>query len=314
MQNYALRRALLSVPVVLGAMTATFFLLHLIPGDPALFIAGEHAPQAIVDQIREHLGLKLPLPMQYWRFMTGVLFRGDFGTSLVTGTPVVDQIARALPNTVVLAVVAVGWSVALGIVLGSVAAVARGTLVDRAVMSFAVFGVSFPGFSIALLLLFALAFTTGWFPLGGRGPNFYSWQGLRYLILPALALGFEMLAPVARMTRTSLLETLGTEYVRTARAKGLPRVTVVLKHALRPGLLPVLTLIGIIFAQLLSGAVVVETIFAWPGLGRLVVASILVKDMPLIQGVLMVKATFAVGMNLIVDLAYAVVDPRVRYS
>jgi peptide/nickel transport system permease protein len=314
MRAYALRRMLLSIPVVLGAMTATFFLLHLIPGDPALFIAGEHAPQSVVDQIRANLGLNLPLPVQYWRFMTGVLFHGDFGTSLVTGTPVVDQIARALPNTVVLALVAVGWSVALGIVLGSVAAVARGTFADRAVMSFAVFGVSFPGFSIALLLLFALAFKLGWFPLGGRGPNFYSWEGLRFLFLPALALGFEMLAPVARMTRTSLLETLGTDYVRTARAKGLPRVAVVLKHALRPGLLPVLTLIGIVFAQLLSGAVVVETVFAWPGVGRLVVASILVKDMPLIQGVLMVKAAFAVGMNLLVDLAYGVVDPRVRYS
>jgi ABC-type dipeptide/oligopeptide/nickel transport system permease component len=204
--------------------------------------------------------------------------------------------------------------VVLGIALGTVAAAARGTLVDRAVMSFAVFGVSFPGFSIALVLLFVLAFKAGWFPLGGRGPNFSSWQGLRYLVLPALALGFEMLAPIARMTRTSLLETLGTDYVRTARAKGLPRAAVVLKHALRPGLLPVLTLFGVVFAQLLSGAVVVETIFAWPGLGRLVVAAILVKDMPLIQGVLMVKAVFAVGMNLLVDLGYAVVDPRVRYS
>ncbi|HET7263887.1 MAG TPA: ABC transporter permease [bacterium] len=314
MRSYALRRTLISVPVILGAMTAAFFLLHLIPGDPALFIAGEHAPRRIVDQIRENLGLNLPLPIQYWRFLSGVLFHADFGTSIVTGTPVFGQLARALPNTVILAVAAVAWSTALGVALGTVAAAARGTYVDRAVMSAAVLGVSFPGFSIALLVLFVLAFKAGWFPLGGRGPNFTSWQGLRYLVLPALALGFEMLAPVARMTRTSLLETLGTDYVRTARAKGLPRLTVVIKHALRPGLLPVLTLFGVVFAQLLSGAVVVETIFAWPGLGRLVVAAILVKDMPLIQGVLMVKAAFAVGMNLLVDLGYAVVDPRVRYS
>ena len=314
MRSYALRRTLISVPVILGAMTAAFLLLHLIPGDPALFIAGEHAPRRIVDQIRENLGLNLPLPIQYWRFLSGVLFHADFGTSVVTGTPVFGQLARALPNTVILAVAAVAWSTALGVALGTVAAAARGTYVDRAVMSAAVLGVSFPGFSIALLVLFVLAFKAGWFPLGGRGPNFTSWQGLRYLVLPALALGFEMLAPVARMTRTSLLETLGTDYVRTARAKGLPRLTVVIKHALRPGLLPVLTLFGVVFAQLLSGAVVVETIFAWPGLGRLVVAAILVKDMPLIQGVLMVKAAFAVGMNLLVDLGYAVVDPRVRYS
>lgn len=314
MRSYALRRTLISVPVILGAMTAAFFLLHLIPGDPALFIAGEHAPRRIVDQIRENLGLNLPLPIQYWRFLSGVLFHADFGTSIVTGTPVFGQLARALPNTVILAVAAVAWSTALGVALGTVAAAARGTYVDRAVMSAAVLGVSFPGFSIALLVLFVLAFKAGWFPLGGRGPNFTSWQGLRYLVLPALALGFEMLAPVARMTRTSLLETLGTDYVRTARAKGLPRLTVVIKHGLRPGLLPVLTLFGVVFAQLLSGAVVVETIFAWPGLGRLVVAAILVKDMPLIQGVLMVKAAFAVGMNLLVDLGYAVVDPRVRYS
>jgi glutathione transport system permease protein len=304
----------MSIPVVLGAMTLVFFLVYLIPGDPALFIAGEHAPEPVVKQIRINLGLNLPIPVQYWRFMTGVLLHGNFGTSLVTGTPVVRELSRALPNTLFLTLVAVAWSVALGIACGAAAAVRRGSVADRAVMSLAVFGVSFPGFSIALLLLFGLAFELGWFPLGGRGPNFYSWQGLRYLVLPALALGFDMLAPVARMTRASLLDTLSTDYVRTARAKGVPARRVVLKHALRPGLLPVITLIGVVFAQLLSGAVVVETIFAWPGIGRLVVASILVKDMPLIQGVLMVKATFAVGMNLLVDLAYGIIDPRVRYT
>jgi ABC-type dipeptide/oligopeptide/nickel transport system permease component len=260
------------------------------------------------------MGLDRPLPEQYLRFMGRLVTQGEFGESVVTGTTVAHELRRAIPNTVILTVVAVVWSALLGVFVGVAAALRRGSVLDRALTSVATFGVSFPSFAVALGLLFWLAFRWDLFPLGGRGPNFHSWEGLRYLILPAIALGFDMLAQVARITRTSILETLSTDYVRTARAKGLATRGVVFKHALRPALLPVLTLMGLNFARLLSGAVVVETVFSWPGMGRLVVASILVKDMPMIQGVLFVKALLTVSLNLGVDVAYGVLDPRVKYA
>lgn len=313
MLRFAIWRIALMIPVVLGAMTLVFLLVHLIPGDPALFIAGESAPQQVVDQIRARLGLDQPLVVQYGRYMLGLL-RGNFGDSVVTGTPVARELRRAFPNTLVLTAAAVLWSVALGVLLGMAAAKYRGSWLDRGIVSLAVFGVSFPGFFISLMILYFLAYKLGWFPLGGRGPTLLGFEGLHYLLLPALAAGFSMLAQVARMTRTSILETLTTDYIRTAKAKGLAEWRVVMKHALQPALLPVITLVGVASARLLSGAVVVETVFAWPGIGRLVVASILVKDMPMIQGILLLKALITVGLNLVVDLSYGVVDPRVRYA
>lgn len=313
MLRFAAWRLVLMLPVILGAITVTFFLVHLIPGDAAIFIAGENAPQTVVEQIRAKMGLDQPIHVQYWRYLTR-LVHGDFGDSVVTGNTVARELRRAFPNTLALTMTALVWSVVLGILLGVVAAQYRGSILDRAVVSVAVFGVSFPGFFIALVLLYLLAFRLGWFPLGGRGTVLLDLEGLRYLILPSLAAGFNMLALVARMTRTSVLETLTTDYVRTAKAKGLVQRRVVMRHALPPALLPVITLVGIGFARLLSGAIVVETVFAWPGIGRLVVASILVKDMPMIQGVLLLKATIVATLNLIVDVAYGLIDPRVRYA
>jgi glutathione transport system permease protein len=313
MLRFAAWRLVLMLPVILGAITVTFFLVHLIPGDAAIFIAGENAPQTVVEQIRAKMGLDQPIHVQYWRYLTRLL-RGDFGDSVVTGNTVARELRRAFPNTLALTMTALVWSVVLGILLGVVAAQYRGSILDRAVVSVAVFGVSFPGFFIALVLLYLLAFRLGWFPLGGRGTVLLDLEGLRYLILPSLAAGFNMLALVARMTRTSVLETLTTDYVRTAKAKGLVQRRVVMRHALPPALLPVITLVGIGFARLLSGAIVVETVFAWPGIGRLVVASILVKDMPMIQGVLLLKATIVATLNLVVDVAYGLIDPRVRYA
>jgi ABC-type dipeptide/oligopeptide/nickel transport system permease component len=312
--RYVAVRIALVVPVVLGAATAVFLLIHLIPGDAAVFIAGENASAEVVGQIRAKLGLDQPLVTQYARYMGRLVFHGDLGESLITGTSVAAELRRAFPNTVVLTLVAIAWSTGVGILLGVIAASHRGSIVDRAVMSLAVFGVAFPGFAIALGILYVLAFRLDWFPLGGVGADFWSVEGLRYLALPALAVGFDTLAQVTRMVRTVVLETLTTEYVRTARAKGLGEWRVVLKHAVRPGLVPVITLVGVGFARLLSGTVVVETVFAWPGIGRLVVASILVKDLPMIQGVLLLKAGLAVGMNLIVDVSSALVDPRVRQA
>jgi ABC-type dipeptide/oligopeptide/nickel transport system permease component len=313
MLRFVVWRLVLMVPVIVGAITLTFLLVHLIPGDAAVFIAGENAPQAVVEQIRAKMGLDQPFLVQYWRYLKGLL-HGDFGDSVVTGNAVARELRRAFPNTLALTLTALLWSVVLGILLGLVAAQYRGSMIDRAVVSTAVFGVSFPGFFIALVLLYLLAFRLELFPLGGRGAVLLDLEGLRYLVLPSLAAGFNMLALVARMTRTSVLETLTTDYVRTARAKGLVQHRVVTRHALPPALLPVITLVGIGFARLLSGAVVVETVFAWPGIGRLVVASILVKDMPMIQGVLLLKATIVASLNLVVDVAYGLIDPRVRYG
>jgi glutathione transport system permease protein len=312
--EHLIRRIGLVVPLLFGVVTLVFLLLQLIPGDAAVFVAGENASQQTIEEIRARLGLDQPLWVQYWGYLSRLVFRGDLGESLVTGAPVAVELRRAFLNTVVLTLAALAWSIGLGAVFGAVAASYPGSLLDRAIMSLSVFGVAFPGFSISLGILYLLAYRLGWFPVGGIGSDFRSVEGLRYLILPALAVGVDMLAQVARMTRASLVETLRTEYVRTARAKGLSEWHVVVKHGLRPALIPVLTLTGVGFARLLSGTVVVETIFSWPGTGRLVVASILVKDLPMIQGVLLLKAFIAVAMNLMVDLTYGVVDPRLRHT
>ena len=314
MLPFVIRRLALIVPVVLGAMTLVFLLVHLIPGDAAVFIAGERASQDVVERIRQKMGLDQPIGVQYWRYLTRLVLHGDFGDSVVTGTPVARELRRAFPNTLVLTAIAVVWSVTLGIVLGVGAATSRGSILDRGIMSLSVFGVSFPGFFISLAILYVLAFKLELFPLGGRGPSLLTPEGVRYLILPAVAAGFDMLAQVARMTRTSILETLGTDYVRTARAKGVPRRRVVFLHALRPALLPVITLVGIAFARLLSGAVVVETIFAWPGIGRLMIQAVYAKDFPLVQASVTITALIFVSLNFIVDMLYSVLDPRVRLN
>jgi len=313
LRQFLIRRLILIIPVLLGAMTGVFLLVHFIPGDVAAYVAGEHASQAVVAVVRERMGLNDPMHVQYWRFISGA-FRGDLGRSLVNGTPVATQMAQAFPNTLILTGFAVLWAVSVGVVLGVLSASMRGSLLDRGIMSLAVFGVSIPGFAIALGLMYLLAFKLDLFPLGGAARPLLSLKGIHHLILPGIALGLELLASVSRMTRSTVLDILNTDYIRTAKAKGLPYTRVLFKHALRPALLPVITLVGVSLTRLLSGAVVIETVFAWPGLGRLVIASILVKDLPMIQGVMLLKVGLSVGLNLLVDTFYGVVDPRVRYS
>lgn len=312
MFKYIAKRFLISIPVVLGAMTLIFLLVYAMPGDPAAYVAGENAPAAVVEELRRQMGLDQPIHIQYWRYLSG-LFHGDLGESVITKLPIAPQLAQAFPNTIALTIAAILWSTVGGVLMGIVAAVKRGGLVDRAVMGVAAFGVSFPSFSIALALLYVFAFQLPVFPLGGKGPNFYTWEGIRYLVLPAIALGFDVLAQIARMSRSSVLEVLGTDYVRTATAKGLGRWRVILKHALRPASLPIFTISGITIAKLLSGAVVIETVFAWPGVGRMIANAIMIKDITMIQGVMLLVVVITIGLNLLVDIGYGQIDPRIRY-
>jgi ABC-type dipeptide/oligopeptide/nickel transport system permease component len=313
MAIYAARRLLLTVPTVFGTSILVFFILHLAPGDPATIIAGPTAPPEVVANIRAQLGLDQPLLVQYWRYVSQAM-RGDLGRSIMSRRAVSDEVATAFLNTFELVIAARIWSLLVAIPLGAVAAVKRRSIFDRLATVTALLGLSLPIFWIGLMAIWLFAFTLGWLPVSGRGGPPWTLEGLRHLVLPALTLGGVQVPALARLTRSSLLEALGQDYVRTARAKGLAERLVVAKHALRNALLPVVTIVGLQFAGLLGGAVVTETIFSWPGLGRLAVTAILTRDFPLVQGAILVAAVTFVTINLIVDLLYAVLDPRIKYA
>jgi ABC-type dipeptide/oligopeptide/nickel transport system permease component len=300
------RRLLLTVPVLLGVLTLVFALIHLIPGDPAQAMLGDTASQADVAALRARLGLDRPLVEQYGRFLKGAV-RGDLGTSLRTSEPVTTAIVARLPATLELAAAAMLVSIAFSIPLGIVAAVRRGTVVDHAATTLSLMGVSIPNFWLGPLLAIVFAIELGWLPVSGRGTP-------AHLVLPAISLGAALAAILARMTRASLLEELREPYVQAARARGASRMRAVLRHAFRNSLIPVVTLIGLQFGAVLTGAVITETIFAWPGVGRLLIQSIGFRDYPLVQGCILFIAVMYVGMNLLTDLMYGVIDPRIRYE
>ena len=304
--RFLARRLLLTVPVLLGVATLVFSLIHLIPGDPALAMLGETASQEDVDALRERLGLDRPLVAQYVAFLRGAA-RGDLGTSLRTNQPVTDAILERLPATVELALAAMLVSIGFSIPLGIAAAVKRGTIVDHSAMTLSLLGVSVPNFWLGPLLAIVFAIELGWLPVSGRG----TWA---HLVLPAISLGAALAAILARMTRATLLEELREPYVQAARARGASRTRAVVRHAFRNSLIPVVTLIGLQFGAVLTGAVITETIFAWPGIGRLLIQSIGFRDYPLVQGCILLIATTYVGMNLLTDLLYGVLDPRIRYE
>jgi ABC-type dipeptide/oligopeptide/nickel transport system permease component len=306
MTRFLARRLALTLPVLLGVATLVFSLIHLIPGDPAQAMLGEAAPQADVEELRRRLGLDRPLPEQYGAFLAGLL-RGDLGTSLRTGQPVTSQILERMPATAELAAAAMLVAIAVSIPLGIAAAVRRGTAVDHAAMTLALTGVSVPNFWLGPLLAIVFAVELGWLPVSGRG----TWQ---HLILPAVSLGAALAAILARMTRASMLEELREQYVLAARARGVRRARAVLRHAFRNSLIPVVTLVGLQFGAVLTGAVITETIFAWPGIGRLLIQSIGFRDYPLVQGCILLIAVTYVGVNLLTDLLYGVLDPRIRYE
>ncbi|HXG88245.1 MAG TPA: nickel ABC transporter permease [Vicinamibacterales bacterium] len=306
MVRYLIRRILLTIPVILGVATLVFSLIHLVPGDPAQAMLGDGASAADIADLRTRLGLDRPLAEQYGRFMSG-LVRGDLGTSFRTSQPVVSSIAERVPATVELAFAAMFVAMMVALPLGIIAAVKRGTIADHAAMTVALAGISIPNFWLGPMLAILFSVYLGWLPVSGRG----GWESL---ILPAISLGAALAAILARMTRASLLEELRELYVRAARARGVSRSRSVLRHALRNSLIPLVTILGLQFGAVLTGAVITETIFAWPGVGRLLIQSIGFRDYPLVQGCILLIAITYVTVNLITDLIYGVLDPRIRYE
>ncbi|QCI66072.1 ABC transporter permease [Phreatobacter stygius] len=310
MGAHILQRVILSVPVLFGVLLLGFMLLQLVPGDVAMVIGGPQATPEVLEQIRQEMGLNRPLVVQFGLYIGRVL-QGDLGYSMINNTPVISELADAIGPTAELVVACLIWSVPIGIALGTVAAVYRGKLLDRLIIAISVTGVSTPVFFIGLMLIMWLGYHWELFPFLGREGPLWTLQGLSHIALPALTLGLTFIGPVARMTRTAALEVLNADYVRTARAKGLTERVVIIHHVLRNALIPVVTLIGLQAGFLLGGAVVTETIFSWPGVGRLAVGAILSRDLPMAQGSILVLAVSFIVINLIVDLLYGVLDPRV---
>jgi peptide/nickel transport system permease protein len=314
MKRYILQRLLLLVPLLLGVSILTFVMVHLAPGDPistqfGLDVRGME-PETM-NRMRQQLGLNDPLPVQYLRYL-GSLAHGDMGTSLTTKTPVSREILQRVPATVQLAVAAVIVVLLVAIPLGILSALRRGSLLDNLCMGGALLGVSMPSFWFGIMLILLFALRLGWLPSAGRGEG--AMNTLKSLILPAVTLGTGMMGLLTRIVRSSMLEVLGQDYMRTARAKGLAPLLVVVRHGLRNALIPVVTIVGIQFASLLGGAVIVETIFAWPGMGRLAVNAIWRRDYPVVMGTVLVFASIFVLANLIVDILYTFLDPRIRYD
>jgi ABC-type dipeptide/oligopeptide/nickel transport system permease component len=311
MLRHAAERLAMAVPVMFGVLLVGFLLMQVVPTDPAVVRAGPTATADVIEAIRRDLGLDRPLHEQFgiylWR-----LAHGDLGVSTINSVPVTQELGATIGPTLELMLASLVWSIPLGIFLGTVAAYWRGSVLDRLVMAISVAGVSVPVFFLGLVLIWFVGFKWQWLPFTGRGGPLWTLDGLRAIALPAITLGGVFVGPVARMTRTAVLDVLGAEHVRTARAKGLPERLVVLHHALRNALIPVVTLIGLQIGFLLGGAVVTETVFSWPGVGRLAVGAITSSDLPMAQGTIIVLSLGFIVVNLIVDLLYGVLDPRVR--
>ncbi len=309
MLRYALGRLLGTVPVLIGVTLLVFLMAWVTPGDPVVAMLGE-ASQGIsrqaLDDLRRELGLDRPLPVQYVGYVAGLL-RGDLGNSVRSRRPVLAEIRDRLPATIELALAALTIAVGLGVSLGVMAAVRKRTWVDGAAIAVALVGVSIPVFWSGFLLMMVFALELGWLPASGRG----TW---RHLVLPAITVGVSSAAFIARITRGAVLEALAQDYVRTAKAKGLAPRRVVLRHALRNALLPIVTVVGLQLGGLLGGAVLTETVFAWPGVGRLLVDAIVARDLPLVQGSVLVVSLLFILVNLAVDLSYAAINPKVRYG
>jgi ABC-type dipeptide/oligopeptide/nickel transport system permease component len=306
MARYLVRRLILTIPVLLGVATLVFALIHLVPGDPAQAMLGEGAAQEEIASLRTALGLDRPLLTQYGSFLAG-LTRGDLGRSFRYNTPVTQQIREKLPNTALLAMAAMAVAIVFAIPLGIIAAVYRGRAPDHVAMTIALAGISMPNFWLGPLMAILFAVYLGWLPVSGTGTP-------AHLVLPAVTLGAALSAILARMTRASLLEELRELYVLAARARGLSGARAILRHAFRNSLIPVVTIIGLQFGAVLTGTIITETIFAWPGLGRLLIQAINYRDYPLVQGCILFISVTYVAMNLLTDLTYGLLDPRIRYD
>lgn len=327
MLKYIVRRLFSLIVILLGVSIIVFMLVHLAPGDPVRIMLGEDATEADVERLNRIYGFDRPLPVQYLIWLGNAL-QGDLGTGIRSQLPVATLIVERMPATIELALWSLALAVGVGIPLGVLSAVRRNSWIDFGSMFAALVGVAAPNFWVGLILLSQVALHVSWLPIGSRGPSFPDamlaivtqfdfsvfWDHFRYVLLPALALGTSIMALITRLTRSSLLEVLGRDYVRTARAKGLRGLTVVYGHALKNALLPVVTVVGVQFGALLGGSIVIEVVFAWPGIGRLIVSAISQRDFPVVQGsVLMLAVAFAVA-NLLVDLSYSLINPRIRYD
>jgi ABC-type dipeptide/oligopeptide/nickel transport system permease component len=302
---YVVRRLVLTVPVLFGVATLVFALIHLVPGDPAQAMLGESAAPGDLAELRTRLGLDRPLLGQYQAFLTG-LVQGDLGLSFRYGTPVTGEILQRLGATAQLALAAMGVAVLIALPLGIIGALFRGSLVDQAAMTASLVGISMPNFWLGPLLAIVFAVTLGWLPVSGTGSP-------AHLVLPAVTLGAALAAILARMTRASLIDELRELYVVAARARGLSRARTVVRHAFRNSLIPVVTILGLQLGAVLTGTIITETIFAWPGVGRLLIQAINFRDYPLVQGCILFISVTYVTMNLLVDLVYGWLDPRIRY-
>jgi len=303
---FIIRRLLLSIPTLLGVLVVAFLLLYVAPGDPVQAMVGERADEATIARLRQELRLDDPLPVQFGHYIAGIA-KGDLGRSYITNRPIRNDILERFPKTLQLAGAAMLLATICGVTLGVFSARNPGGLVDRMGLGIAYLGISFPVYWVGLLLILLFAVTLHWLPPSGFG-------GVRYLVLPAIALGMRSIAFLARMTRSAMLDALGADYVRTARAKGLGERLVVGRHALRNALIPIITVLGLDFGAYLTGSILTETIFSWPGLGRYVVNAIARRDLPAIQGSVLFLSAVFVLVNLITDVAYAKADPRVTYA
>lgn len=311
--GYLLRRVLSALPTLLGVLTLVFLFVRLVPGDPAQAILGEYATAENVEAMRETLGLNAPLHQQYLGFM-GDAVQLDFGRSFQTRQSVTQRIVDALPYTVQLGAAALFIALLIGIPAGVLAATKRNSATDYVVTIVALLGISMPNFWLGMLLIIFFSVNLGWFPITGAGIAGNPLQVIHFLILPALALGASEAGVIMRMTRSAMLETLGQDYVRTAQAKGLAPMRVLMRHALRNSLIPVVTIVGLNMGRLIGGTVVVEALFVRPGIGRVMVDAMTARDYPQIQGTVAFFALLIVVINVLVDLSYSVLDPRIRYS
>ncbi|MCD0503048.1 ABC transporter permease [Bordetella petrii] len=313
MLAYIARRLLATLPVMVMVAVVVFAMLRLTPGDPAAILAGDDATGEQLEQIRTSMGLDKPILAQFGVWM-GQLAQGDLGVSLLSGTPVLDMIGNRVGPTAALALATIVVTVLVAVPMGIIAARQRGRLLDRAVMSLSVFGFSVPTFVIGYLLIYLLALKMGWFPVQGYKPAADGfWPFAHRLVLPTLALSGIYIALVARITRSSIIEVMNEDFIRTARAKGARESAILLRHALRNAAVPIVTIIGIGVASLITGVVVTESVFNLPGLGRLVVEAVLARDYPVIQGLILLFSLTYILINLVVDVLYTVFDPRIRY-
>ena len=334
MINYIIKRLLALIPILIGVAVIVFLIVHLIPGDPAQTMLGERATDEALQRLREQMGLNDPLPVQFWRYVKDLL-RGDLGRSIMSNNPVSVELSQRFPATLELSFFAMVFAVVVGIPAGIFASVNQNSWFDNLSMLIALIGVSMPIFWLGLMFIWLFAVELGWFPPSSRigvgleftpitnlyvidsiiQLNFSALKDiLRHLVLPAVALGTIPMAIIARMTRSSMLEVLRKDFIRTAYAKGLKRKIVIFKHALKNAMVPIITVVGLQFGVLLGGAVMTETIFSWPGLGKYLVDAIYARDFPIVQGGILFFAGVFVIVNLIVDLSYALVDPRIQYE